>query len=329
MQQLLPPSEAIPLVLDALNASDKFPYWKQEPSPALEAYYARLFGEELMQKEKEKNYSPKQYESSLSWEHLLHGLLNAIPFDEAYFAGLINRINPDYSRRRTILLLIDKLLQHNQLDRTAQYIALIPDSNTIAGIEVMKYEGHRAVARWHAQQGDAARFLETLKHCEAKKAKHEIAAMKSTLAQRYFGLHGFEEALRLVNRKEFGLKYWYDCFTGLLETQTYAALKKIVIEKIPDNLNEGYARERLLVKSFAKNSETAFSTEEFDYLFNLIMLMPDDEKWGDFTLRDGLLLDLGGAASDAALVTKCRTAIKSKRLKTELGYHLERVKKKK
>ena len=322
---LLPHDAAIAVILEALNFSDKFKYWESIPSPELENYYQRLFGSARLQSEKDTNGCPKDYESMLSWEHCLHSVLRSVAFDESYFSFIAAKVIPDSSRRRTYLLLIERLLDAGNLDRARHYIELIPDS-VVSNNENMKYQGHRAVAKWYAGKGDLDNFLKTLKQCNAKKDRHEIETVKYLLIQNYTSANGVGQRLELLKRKEFGAKYHYACFLSLVETASYGELKSAVDTHIGESLNTDWVRQRLLVKSFVKNIAKEFSSSEFDYLFDQIGIIPADVKWGDGGLKDFLFVDLGASTEDLALVTRCYKAIQGRRLKTELGYHLNRVK---
>ncbi|WP_341225800.1 hypothetical protein [uncultured Arcticibacterium sp.] len=267
----------------------------------------------------------ENYSSRLSWNFNLTRLFKEQnpPIEKEKRFSLIMEIKDEIMRMHQTLSFLENLIEQNEINFSLKVVESL--SNIECGrTKDTRALGWRKVLKYYAKTADLESFKKVLKLCESGKERNEITSLKSLMVTSYSKLNGIEKGLELARLKLFGNKYLYSAVSSGIQTSSYDKMKK-VLKNITDLGQED--KTALLARTFQQNAKNGnFSLINFDEIYQQVETMDPKIKFGDFRLRDTLLMDIGMNLKELDLVIKCRISIKNNNLKKELRYTEEQLK---
>ncbi|NHN30855.1 hypothetical protein [Paenibacillus agricola] len=308
--------EALLLCYKQRNVDDR--------TPAIERL--KVLYDSIIPPQERSPISINEYESSLIWEKKLIGVFQESSLPTEQLWAYICQVEDPIIYGHLVLYLIEKLVSEQKIQESYTYIEHLPVLQFFKK-EDTKYKGYRVLLKYYAELPDVNMFMELLKKSQTIKQKHEIESCKWTLVERTSEISGWEASIQLCQHKKIGDKYIRAALTPITETWAYSKVYQL-FEKHPElDSDKTHTRLQILMKTYSQNAKSDPSIEalEFEKLFEEVKQIDPALKWGDFRLRDGLLMDLGLSSHNKAKITLCRKTIKNNALKKELNFWLEQL----
>lgn len=175
----------------------------------------------------------------------------------------------------------EKLLLENEVKQSFELFNFISNKQ-------YHYEIFRKIAKYYAENGDQANFMNILKKCDARKDVFELESIKEIFIENYALKNDLNSVLRLIERKEFGKKYLVAAMMPYTQTYDFEEVRNLVSLPIFDE-PKLYLKQIILTYSFTKNKKNQ-TIENFEYLKNLLSDIPAKVRFGnsDFSMRDNL-----------------------------------------
>ncbi len=238
------------------------------------------------------------------------GAMSADEF-EAAVADVPDAIVRDQLRSQ----LIHALLGEGEVARAEQVCETLEDG--------WDFLGHRRIALWCAQNGDAAEFFSRWPRLAATKERQHLQRLKTVLVHSVARRHGWRAALDLVADKRIGPKFRPTAFQPLTESGEVDQL--LAVFSSPDGrdlLADVEQLEILAGALAAKATTTGVATREpfTEILDRIVALDPSDRSV--MRARDAMLLRLWPAYPDADALTLARSSARTPGIKRELAQGL-------
>ncbi|WP_324027437.1 hypothetical protein QSV08_05880 [Maribacter sp. BPC-D8] len=203
---------------------------------------------------------------------------------------------------------IKKQLLQNEVKKSLELISKISDKS-------YHYSSYRLIANFYGLKGDKNNFLKILKKCDARKDVYEIECIKENFIENYSCINSLEESFELIERREFGNKYYIAALLPIVKIKTFDEVKELLNDsrfEVP----KLYIKEIILTKAFELNKKNQ-NTENFNYLKGVLNEIPSRVKYGnsDFSLRDNLWISIA-----ESLLAK-----NNELFKQEINYSIKRI----
>jgi len=144
------------------------------------------------------------------------------------------------------------------------------------------------------------------------------------LIENYAANNGLEAAVELCKNKVFGSKYLFSALLPIAKQIGYIETKKIFSTNESFRQPEFRTYERILMETYGADNFIHEREDIYKEIYELTDNIDKTIKWGDFKLRDFLLLDLASCLQRddsqkyEKRIMQCRKAIKNSSLKREL-----------
>jgi hypothetical protein len=182
-----------------------------------------------------------------------------------------------------------------------------------------RFFGHRRVARWFAQRGDAAEFFARWSRLAAGRERHDMGGLKETLVESVARVHGWRAAITVAGDKRLGPAYRRFAFTPLAENGEVERLCELFsFPEGTDLLGELDQLQVLAAALTTKAQRTGVATREpFARVLHRIIAVDPSQKQA-MRVRDWMMFRLWPAYPDADTLALARKSVRTPDLRHEL-----------
>ena len=267
-----------------------------------------------------QKYRPTKYylQTHYYYQQLFEFVKQEEPFDEKKVFAYRNLLPDKWGRRNLTNFLIEYFYESGNADKMKEYISNLAETET-------EYKGYRMLLKFYATKGSLKDFLSILKDCKPKQGpKSQIEESKMLLIENYAANNGLEAAVELCKNKVFGSKYLFSALLPIAKQIGYIETKKIFSTNESFRQPEFRTYERILMETYGADNFIHEREDIYKEIYELTDNIDKTIKWGDFKLRDFLLLDLASCLQRddsqkyEKRIMQCRKAIKNSSLKREL-----------
>lgn len=295
-----------------------------------ESFYKRYMEYvSMLEEHKDKfEYSYRYHYSFLDYVHRIQYLFIAYQWNENQMFQVIRTVQSPIAQKHLYITLL-KYLQRQEkwdvMDVYIEHMPVYPATSSQKEIPTSIY-GYRVKIYQAIQNVDFELFMTMFKKCMPTVDREEMKQIKSDFIAVYSEKEGMEKALKLTGKapfKNFELTAILPQtkYTSYQNMKTVLETHKTVLQKQKRAL-----KEQLLTQTLHENFKKGYENMyEFQEVFELLSQMDRKERYGDFTLKDSLLFDLGKSTTDKNLIIQCQKAIKHSILKKELKKIEEKI----
>jgi hypothetical protein len=182
-----------------------------------------------------------------------------------------------------------------------------------------RFYGHRYIARWFAERGDAPEFLARWKALNAGAERFEMARLKGFLVSSVSRRHDWRAGLAVTADRRIGPRFRHEAFRPLAQDGAVAELMEAFSAAHEPDLVTEVEQLDLLAKALSVTAtRTGFANREpFSQILDRIIALDTSDK-ATMRARDAMLVDLWPAYPDHAALTRARKAARTPRNKSEL-----------
>ena len=267
-----------------------------------------------------QKYRPTKYylQAHDYYQKLFRLLKQEEPFDDKKIFAYGNLLPGKWGRRKLTDFIIDCFYESGNMEKMKEYIPKLAETET-------DYQGYRKLLKFYATKGRLEDSLSILKDCKPKESpKSQIEECKRLLIENFAANNGLEAAVELCGNKVFGAKYLFNALLPTARQIGYIGTQRLFFANKRFRQPEFRTYELVLMESYEADSSIHEREDIYQEIYELIDSIDKIIKWGDFKLRDWLLLKLASCLQRddhqkyEKRITQCRKAIRNNSLKREL-----------
>jgi hypothetical protein len=229
--------------------------------------------------------------------------------------GVIPQVPDHIIRNKLRSQLIHMLLTAGEVESAEQVAETL---EPFAGRD-QRFLGHRRVALWHAQRGDATAFFAAWPRLAASEDRHHMSELKQTLIHSVGRVHGWRHAITAASDRRIGPKFRIYAFTALAEAGDVEGLLELFAENKGEGLLDELDELTVLAKATAtKATRTGVATPEpaIGILHRIIAVEPSNKE--AVRRRDAMTLTLWPAYPDGDALALARKSVRTPSIRREL-----------
>lgn len=247
--------------------------------------------------------------TDLCWKDRIQVLFDSAGLEADTMLSWVDQVNDPILR--------DHLLLHVAADLTMQVQEHRVETDILPRLRPdRRYRAMRVILDEYARRVDVTNFLKQLKKTDRRQERHVLRSITSRLVQGVVERSGIEAALQLCETK---------ALNAYTETALYAFAKTIDLDTLktwltthPAAVDEPGLTERLMIAAYEFDPSRA--EQDFAELFERVVALDKSIRWGNFSMKDSLLLDLGYAVGPGPHRDQCRRKISNNVMKRELSW---------